>query len=86
MAKGIIGRNAKDSGEFWFGEEGLTVVYCGYAHVESGVITLGYVYNRCRKVINHSIEINDLLYLYWCISQVLGISIFWLTLFVESDG
>ena len=31
--KGILGGNAKDSGEIQFGEEGLAVVYRGDAHV-----------------------------------------------------
>ena len=43
------------------------------------------IYNRWRKVIKHSLEINELGYCYWWISQVLGININWLTSLVESD-
>ena len=41
--------------------------------------------NRRRKAINHSLEINEPIYLYWCISQILGTNICWLTFLVESD-
>ena len=44
--KGIVGRNAKDSGEVRFGEEGIAVVYHGDAHVGSGGIIISYIYNR----------------------------------------
>ena len=44
--KDIVGRNAKDSGEVRFGEEGVAVVYHGYAHVGAGGIIISYIYNR----------------------------------------
>ena len=34
--KGIVGGNSNDSVEVQFGEEGITVVYRGNAHVGSG--------------------------------------------------
>ena len=75
LARGIIGGNAKYYGEVRFEEEGLKVVYCGYAQVGSGKKIISYIANRCRKVINNSLEINDPIYLYWCFSQFLGINI-----------
>ena len=41
--------------------------------------------NKCSKVIKHSLEINEIIYLYWCISQVLGKNICCLTFLIESD-
>ena len=43
--KGIVGGNAKNSGEARFGEEGLTVVYLGDANVGAGGIILRYIVN-----------------------------------------
>ena len=37
-------------------------------------------------MINHSLEINELIYWYWWFSQVLGVNIHWMISLVESYG
>ena len=36
LVLGIVGGNAKDSGEVPFWKETFSVVYCGYSHVGAG--------------------------------------------------
>ena len=83
--KGTVGENSNDYGEVQFVEEGLTVFYRGYYHGAAGRIILSYISTRWSKVINHSLEINELIYWYWWLLKVLGINIYWLISLVESD-
>ena len=46
LAKGIVGGNAKDSGDIQLWEEGLTVVYRGDTHVGVWGTILSYIANR----------------------------------------
>ena len=55
-------------------------------NVVNSPIIYSVIANIFRKVINHSLEINEIIYWYWWISQVLGINIHWLKSLIESDG
>ena len=60
--KGIIFGNVNDSGDIWFGEEGLAVVYLGNNNGGLGGIIKRYIANRRRKLIKHILEISELIY------------------------
>ena len=45
LVKVILGGNAEDSDEVWFGEECLAVVYHGETHIGSGGVILNYIDN-----------------------------------------
>ena len=51
-----------DSGEVRFGEEGLAVVYHGDTHVGVRGIIISCIANKCRKVMNHRLEISEIIY------------------------
>ena len=72
--KGIVGVNDKGCGEIQFRGEVLAVVLRGYAHGGVWGTILSYIDNRLMEVIKHSLEINELIYWYWWISQLLGIN------------